>query len=60
MDKNKIGRTHYYCSDEKLKEYMNISAEDILNWLEEINEFLYKAMPRKNREIWQKFRKGEL
>lgn len=56
---NKGGYKHSY-SIEQIKEYMALPAEMKLQWLEEVNEFLYKAMPPKNREIWEKFRKGEI
>jgi len=50
----------YYCSMETIKEYMALPAAMKLEWLEEINRFSYYAMPAKNREIWEKFRKGEI
>lgn len=50
----------YSVSDEQLKKWMAMPAEMKLQWLEEINEFLWKYMPEKNKKIMAKFRKGEI
>ena len=50
----------YYCSTGTIKEYMAMSTEMKLEWLEEINRFSYHAMPAKNRKIWEMLRKGEI
>lgn len=47
-------------SDETLIKYMNLSPAHKLKWLEEVNRFLYKAMSKEKREIWQKYRSGEI
>ncbi len=61
MSSKKSGRGFSYSYDEKtLKAYLALSLEDRLNWLEEANAFLYKYTPPKNREIWNKFRRGEI
>lgn len=55
-----LGRRHCYYSKDQLKRYMALPAEWKLEWLEEINQFLYEAMPPENRKIWEKFRRGEI
>ncbi|MDI6840036.1 MAG: hypothetical protein QMD71_04145 [bacterium] len=54
------GGYYFYRSKEQLKEYMALPPEQKLEWLEEINRFLYKAMPLENRKICEKFRRGEI
>ena len=57
----KIGKGFRHTfSDEALKKWMDMPAEQKLEWLEEINIFLAKAVPEKNKEIIEKFRKGEI
>ncbi|MCK4352497.1 hypothetical protein KAW65_03720 [candidate division WOR-3 bacterium] len=58
--KTKKGGYSHYHSDEEIRKYMDWPAKTKLDWLEEINEFLYKAMPPENRKIMEKFRKGEI
>jgi len=50
----------YTIEDEKLIEYMKLSTEDKLNWLEEINEFMNMVLNDKEKEIREKLRKGEI
>lgn len=50
----------YYLEDEKLLEYLRLSPEMRLEWLEEINGFNRKALTGRRREIFEKFRKGEI
>lgn len=45
---------------EYIKQTMDMPACSKLEWLEEINSFVYKALPKKKIEIWEKFRKGEI
>ena len=35
------------------KRYMALPAKEKLEFLEEMNEFLSKAMPAKSKKIWQ-------
>jgi len=41
---------------EELKRHMALSAEEKLNYLEEINDFMNKAMPASSKEIWQRLK----
>lgn len=50
----------YYLEDEKIIEYLKLSPRMRLEWLEEIDELNRKALTGKRREIWEKFRRGEI
>lgn len=50
----------YTFEDEKIIEYMKLSTEDKLNWLEEINTFTYMVLNEKERKVREKLRTGEL
>lgn len=50
----------YVVSEEKLREYSKLSPRQKLEWLEEINRFLYSCMPEESRRIAEKFRAGEI
>ena len=47
-------------TDEQIRFFRSLPIEERLRWLEEAQEFMWKAMPKKNWEIMQKFRRGEL
>lgn len=57
--KSPQGGYSYSYSDETIKEYMALFNKAKLEWLEQVNSFLYKFTPPENRKIWEKFRKGE-
>ena len=46
--------------EEQILKYLQVSVEQRLEWLEEANRFLLLATPPEAREIWQKFRRGEI
>lgn len=50
----------YVLSDEQILRYLQVPVEARLEWLEATNRFLFAATPPETREIWQKFRKGEV
>jgi hypothetical protein len=50
----------YTLEDEKIKEYMALSDEDKLNWLEEANVFLDLALGPTEKEAIRKLRACEL
>ena len=50
----------YGISEDVLKKWIKLSPEQKLEWLEEINRFIYNFAPEKSKEIMQKFRKGEI
>lgn len=56
----KKGGYRYCCSEEVLKEYMALSPEMKLRWLEEANRFSYLATSPKIRRIKEKFRRGAI
>jgi hypothetical protein len=45
----KKGGFYYYVDEEKIRRYKALPAEEKLEWLEEINEFIWKY--GMNREI---------
>jgi len=50
----------YTLEEEKIREYMKLTAEDKLKWLEEINNFLNLALTKKEKNIWELFRTGKI
>ena len=58
----KPGRKGYSYSYpvEKLVKFARLSAEEKLEWLEEILTFLKDFMPRDRKNLFEKFRKGEI
>ena len=50
----------YTLEDEKIKEFMKLSTEDKLRWLEDYNEFMEMALTPKEKELREKFRRGEI
>jgi hypothetical protein len=50
----------YTLEDEKLLEYLKLSVEDKLKWLEEINAFNRMAMGDREKNITEKLRTGEI
>ena len=45
---------------EYIKQTMDMPARFKLEWLEEINAFTNKALSKRKRKIWEKFRRGEI
>ena len=50
----------YVLEDDKILEYMKLSTEDKLNWLEDINEFNSLFLTGKEREIREKLLQGKI
>jgi lipase chaperone LimK len=48
----------YTLEREKIAEYMRLSAEEKLQWLEDIQEFTEAALTEKTRRIRDHFRNG--
>lgn len=46
----------YTIEDDKIREYMSLSTEDRLRWLQEINEFTNLVLTEKDRKIREKLR----
>ena len=40
--------------EDEIRRFMSLSIEDRLRWLEEMKEFIFTAMPEKNRKIWER------
>jgi hypothetical protein len=56
MDKGFI----YTLEDEKIIGYMQLSTEEKLKWLEEINEFTNMVLSDREKELREKLRAGEI
>ena len=50
----------YTVEDEKLIEYMKLSTEQKLKWLEEINAFTHAVLSDEEKLIRQKLRAAEI
>ena len=50
----------YTLEDEKIIEYMKLSTEDKLKWLEEINEFTKIVLSDREKELREKLRACEI
>ena len=46
--------------DEKILEYMKLTVQDKLKWLEEINKFNELFLGKKEKKIREKLRQGEI
>lgn len=49
----------YYLEDEKIIQYLKLSTEDKLRWLEEINDFTRAVLNEKEKAFREKMRAGE-
>lgn len=50
----------YVLEDDKILEYMKLSTEDKLNWLEDINQFNSLFLTDKEKEIREKLILGKI
>lgn len=50
----------YTIEDEKIKEYMKLTTEEKLIWLQEIIEFTNMALTEKEKEFQSKLRRNEI
>lgn len=50
----------YTLEDEKIIEYMKLSTEDKLKWLEEINELTNIVLSNREKELREKLRVCEI
>jgi hypothetical protein len=58
MRKNKSRKGFAFKPDTNyIKATMNMPARAKLEWLEEINKFIYKALPEKKIKIWEKIKR---
>jgi hypothetical protein len=51
---------YYSLENEKIREYMKLTPEEKLQWLEEINQFTNLALNDRQREFREKLRRGEI
>lgn len=50
----------YTIEDDKIIEYMALSVEDKLQWLEEMNQFNQLFLGKKEKEIMEGLREGRI
>ncbi len=50
----------YTLEDEKIIKYMQLSTEEKLKWLEEINEFTNIVLSDREKKLREKLRAGEI
>jgi hypothetical protein len=39
--------------EDEIRRFLSLTIEDRLEWLEEMKEFIFRAMPEENRRIWE-------
>jgi len=50
----------YSLEDEKIRAYMKLTAEEKLQWLEEINRFTFLVLNDRQKEFREKLRKAQI
>lgn len=50
----------YWVSDEALRKWAAVPPSAKLEWLEEINRFIFKFTGKKQKKIISRFRRGEI
>ncbi len=50
----------YDVSEERIRWWISVPPKEKLEWLEEANEFLNKALSSEKRRAWELFRKGAI
>ncbi|MBU1913018.1 MAG: hypothetical protein KKB22_05775 [Candidatus Omnitrophica bacterium] len=61
MKRDKVNKGFAFKPDiDYIKRTMDMPVRSKLEWLEEINIFVNKALSKKRREIWEKFKRGEV
>ncbi len=61
MPRQKARRGFWFKPDtEYMKQTMDMPAHFKLKWLEEVKAFTDKALSKKTREVWERFRRGEM
>ena len=51
---------YYSLENEKIREYMKLTPEEKLQWLEAINQFTNLALNDQQKEFREKLRSGEI
>ena len=60
MKRNKVNKGFAFKPDiNYIKETMNMPAKAKLEWLEEANAFIYKALSKQKKKIWEKIKRGK-
>jgi len=53
------GGYEYFVTDEQIRQWETVPVLERLRWLEEVNDFLYRAQDAETRARWQAVRRGE-
>ena len=54
------GYSYFFVSEEQIEEFQKLPLKERLRWLEEYQEFTYRALSKEEWETLQKFRRGEI
>lgn len=54
------GGFSYVVTDEQIRAWKALPAKDKLDWLEQANQFINKALTPERRQIMERFRRGEI
>jgi hypothetical protein len=54
------GGYSYFVTEEQIEEFQKLPLKERLRWLEEYQEFTYRALSKEEWETLQKFRSGEI
>jgi hypothetical protein len=58
-DRPTRGFSHHH-TDEELRAYLALTAEQKLRWLHDAWRFTADFLPAERREVWQRMRAGEI
>lgn len=50
----------YAVTEESIRKWMRVSAKMKLEWLEEINKFIWKYAPRESKRMMRLLREGKI
>ena len=54
------GGVYHHHTDDELRRFRALSPREKLEWLEDMRRFLLRFQPPRQREIMNRFRRGEL
>jgi hypothetical protein len=61
MRKNKVKKGFAFKPDvEYIKQTMDMPVRSKLEWLEEMNSFVYKALSKRKIKAWERIKKGDV
>lgn len=60
MNERPVRGFRHVHTDEELRAYRKLSAEQKLRWLLDAWHLTVEFLPEDKREVWQRFRRGEI